>query len=125
MEMSHPADIGDRSRATQNRWQVTSNGTRIDVRWSATPSAYDPATQVGEHRISVTVRANGARRIVRDTIALRRWSEEDLDAAIGRAGRLAVVARHGSFDADASFGSGPREWRMISVLQRREGRLGG
>jgi len=118
MEMSHPDDVGTASSATQDRWQVSRNGTRVDVRWSTPKSAYDPTTQVGQHRISVTVRSEGSRRIVRDTIALRRWTEHDLDAVIRRAGCLTVAARHGSFDNDAPFGSGPAEWRMISVLKR-------
>jgi SAM-dependent methyltransferase len=119
MEMSHPAEALPGGAPTQDRWQVTVGGRRLSVRW--TTAGYDPVTQIADNRIAVTIVENGSRRVVRDRITLRRWTPTELDAAVRLAGRLDVVARHGSFEHDAGFGqrAGKGEWRMISVIERR------
>ena len=38
MEMSHPAEAFAGAGPTQDRWQVTDRGRRLDVRWT-TPAA--------------------------------------------------------------------------------------
>ena len=121
MEMAHPADLFS-TPLTQDRWRVRSGDVSVDVRWSLPKRAFDPITQLGEHRIAVTVVENGTRRIVRDALTLRHWTATELDAAVRLAGGLDVVARHGSFEPEAPFVSGPGEWRMISILQRRRRR---
>lgn len=119
MEMSHPADFLAGTPKTQSRWRLTRGTTRVDVRFTSPLDAFDPATQVWNHRISVTV-TNGRRRtVVRERMALRRWTAVELDAAARLAGNLRLLQRHGSFDVDGPFGANdPGEWRMISVLER-------
>jgi SAM-dependent methyltransferase len=121
MEMAHPADFFAAPR-TQDRWRVRAGDVSLDVRWSLPMRAFDPITQTGEHRIAVTVTENGSRRIVRDSLTLRHWTATELDAAVRLVGGLDVVARHGSFEPDAPFVSGPGEWRMISIVQRQRQR---
>lgn len=122
IELSHPADFMGGAPKTQNRWRLTRNGTRVDVNFTSAPRAFDPVTQVSTSRISVRVTERGRTRVVRDHIALRRWTATELDAAARLAGTLRVVERHGCFDLDAPFGAGdPSEWRMISVLERVPG----
>ena len=118
MEMAHPADFFSATTRTQDRWRLRAGEVHLDVRWSFPKGALDPITQVGEHRIAVTVSRNGKRRIVRDSLVLRHWTATEVDAAIRLAGGLRLAARHGSFEPEASFDGSPGEWRMISVLQR-------
>ncbi len=113
METSHPADFLAGAPKTQDRWRVTRNGRRADVRF--TSPELDPVTQVAECRISVRVDGH----VVRDSVALRRWTATEVEAAVRLAGTMTVVDRHGWFDADAPFGTGdPAEWRMITILER-------
>jgi len=122
IELSHPADFMGDAPKTQNRWRLTRDGTRVDVNFTSPPRSFDPVTQVSMSRISVRVTERGSARVVRDHIALRRWTATELDAAARLAGTLRVVERHGCFDVDAPFGAGdPSEWRMISVLERAPG----
>jgi len=119
METSHPADFLAGAPKTQDRWRLTRGGRRVEVNFTSPQSAFDAVTQVCECRISVKVTEHGRQRVVRDQIALRRWTPVELDAAARLAGNVRVVERHGSFDVDAPFGAGdPTEWRMISVLER-------
>jgi SAM-dependent methyltransferase len=119
MEMSHPADFLAGMAKTQDRWRVTRGGRRVDVRWTAPLSGFDPVTQVWDNSLSVTVTEKGRRRVVRDRIVLRRWTATELDAAARLAGGLCLAERHGSFDVDGAFGErGSDEWRMISVFER-------
>jgi len=119
MEMSHPADFLADVAKTQSRWRLTRGGQRVDVRFSSPPTAFDPATQISNCRVTVRVAEGGRRRVLRDRIALRRWTATELDAAARLAGNAGVVERHGSFDVDGPFGArAPSEWRMISLLER-------
>jgi hypothetical protein len=119
MEMSHPADFLAGSPKTQQRWRLTRGARHVDVRFTSPPGAFDPATQVWDNRLSITVTERGKQRVLRDRVALRRWTAVELDAAARLAGGLRVAERHGSFDVDGPFGTGaPEEWRMISVLER-------
>lgn len=119
MEMSHPADFLAGTPKTQSRWRLTRNGRRVEVNFRSPLRAFDPATQVWNCRISVKVTEGDRSRVLRDRMALRRWTATELDAAARLAGNLRVVERYGSFDVDGSFGAGdPTEWRMISVLER-------
>lgn len=119
MEMSHPADFLAGSPKTQSRWRLTRGGQHVDVRFISPLGAFDPATQVWNCRITVKVTERGKQHVLRDRMALRRWTAVELDAAARLAGGLRVAERHGSFDADGPFGTGaPEEWRMISVLER-------
>ena len=119
MEMSHPADFLAGSPKTQSRWRLTRGGQHVDVRFTSPLGAFDPATQVWNCRISVKVTERGKQRVLRDRMALRRWTATELDAAARLAGNLLLVERHGWFDGDGPFGTGaPEEWRMISVLER-------
>jgi SAM-dependent methyltransferase len=118
MEMSHPAELFGLAAPTQNRWRVRRGGRTVEVRWTTPARGFDPVTQVGDNRVSLTLSENGERRVVTDVIALRRWTATELDAAVRLAGGLGLVARHGAFEPDAAFVGGPGEWRMISVLQR-------
>ena len=119
MEMSHPADFLAGTPKTQSRWRLTRDGKRVDVNFTSPLRAFDPATQVWNCRISVKVTEGDRSRVLRDRMALRRWTAAELDAAARLAGNLRLVERYGSFDVDGSFGAGdPREWRMISVLER-------
>jgi hypothetical protein len=121
MEMSHPADFLAGAPKTQDRWRITDGDQRVDVRWTAPLEAFDPVTQVCDNRISVSVTVKGRRRVLRDRVALRRWTATEVDAAVRLAGGLRLLERHGSFDADGAFGGGgPDEWRMISVLERAD-----
>jgi SAM-dependent methyltransferase len=118
MEMAHPSEFLAGSPKTQDRWRVTRGSRRADVRFTSPLSGWDTATQVWNCRISVTVTENGRRQVLRDCIALRRWTASELEAAARLAGNVELVDRHGWFDVDASFGAGDeREWRMISVLE--------
>ena len=119
MEMSHPADFLGGAPTTQSRWRLTRGAKHVDVNFSSPLTAFDPATQIWNCRISVRVTEGRRQRVVRDRIALRRWTAMELDAAARLAGNVTVVDRHGSFDVDGPFGADdPREWRMISVLER-------
>lgn len=125
LETSHPADFLAGSPKTQNRWRLTRGGKRVDVNFTSPLRAFDSATQVWNCRISVKVTEQGHRQVLRDTIALRRWTATELEAAARLAGNVRIVERHGSFDLDGPFGAGdPTEWRMISVLERTTGRGG-
>jgi SAM-dependent methyltransferase len=122
MEMSHPADFLAGSPKTQQRWRLTRGARHVDVRFTSPLGAFDPATQVWDNRLSITVTERGKQRVLRDRMALRRWTAVELDAAARLAGGLCVSERHGSFDVDGPFGTGaPEEWRMISVLERTAG----
>jgi SAM-dependent methyltransferase len=119
MEMSHPADFLAGSPKTQSRWRLTRGARRVDVHFTSPLGAFDPATQIWNCRISVRVTEGGRQRVVRDRMALRRWTAVELEAAARLAGNVRLVERHGSFDVDGPFGTGdPGEWRMISVLER-------
>ena len=119
MEMSHPADFLAGTPKTQSRWRLSRDGKRVDVNFTSPVRAFDPATQVWNCRISVKVTEGGRSRVLRDRMALRRWTAAELDAAARLAGNVRVVERYGSFDVDGPFGAGdPTEWRMISVLER-------
>ena len=119
IELSHPADFMGDAPKTQNRWRLTRDGARVDVNFTSPPRGFDPVTQVSRSRISVRVTERGRTRLVRDHVALRRWTATELDAAARLAGTVRVVERHGSFAVDGPFGAGdPTEWRMISVLER-------
>jgi SAM-dependent methyltransferase len=119
MEMSHPADFLAGSPKTQDRWRLTRGGKRVDVHFTSPLRAFDPATQVWNCTIRVKVTERGRQRVLRDRLALRRWTAAELEAAARLAGNLRLVERHGSFDVDGPFGAGdPTEWRMISVLER-------
>jgi len=119
MEMSHPADFLAGSATTQSRWRMTRGSRHVDVHFSSPPTAFDPATQIWNCRISVRVTEGGRRRVLRDRMALRRWTATELDAAARLAGNVELVERHGSFAVDGPFGArDPSEWRMISVLER-------
>jgi SAM-dependent methyltransferase len=122
MEMSHPADFLAGTPKTQNRWRLTRGATRVDVNFTSPLSAFDPATQVWNCNISVKATEGARGRVLRDRIALRRWTATELDAAARLAGNVRVVERHGSFDVDGPFGANdPSEWRMISLLERVSG----
>ena len=119
MEMSHPADFLAGSPKTQQRWRLTRGARHVDVRFTSPLGAFDPATQVWDCRISVKVTERGRTRVLRDHMALRRWTAAEMEAAARLAGNMRLVERHGSFDVDSPFGAGdPGEWRMISVLER-------
>ena len=119
MEMSHPADFLAGSPKTQSRWRLTRGAQHVDVRFTSPLAAFDPATQIWNCRISVKVTEEGKCRVLRDRMALRRWTAAELDAAARLAGGLRIAERYGSFDVDGRFGTGaPEEWRMISVLER-------
>jgi hypothetical protein len=119
MEMSHPGEFLAGTPKTQDRWRLTRNGRRVDVSFTSPVRAFDPATQVWNCNISVKVTEKGRTRVLRDRVALRRWTATELDAAARLAGNMRVVERYGSFEVDAPFGTGdPSEWRMISVLER-------
>ena len=119
MEMSHPADFLAGSPKTQSRWRLTRGARHVDVRFTSPLGAFDPATQVWDCRISVKVTERGRTRVLRDHMALRRWTAAEVEAAARLAGNLRLVERHGSFDVDGPFGADdPGEWRMISVLER-------
>lgn len=122
IELSHPADFMGEAPKTQNRWRLTRDGTRVDVNFTSPSGGFDPVTQVSSCRISVRVTERDRSRVVRDRIALRRWTATEIDAVARLAGTVRIVERHGSFDVDAPFGAGDRsEWRMISVLERAPG----
>jgi hypothetical protein len=119
MEMSHPADFLAGAPKTQDRWRLTRDGTRVDVNFTSPLRGFDPATQVWNCRISVKVTERGRTRVLRDGLALRRWTATELEAAARLAGNVRIVERHGSIEVDAPFGTGDAsEWRMISLLER-------
>jgi SAM-dependent methyltransferase len=119
MEMAHPTEFLAGTPKTQDRWRLTRDGTRIDVSFTSPLRGFDAATQVWNCNVSVKVTEEGRTRVLRDHIALRRWTATELDAAARLAGNVRTVARYGAFDVDAPFGTGdPTEWRMISVLER-------
>jgi SAM-dependent methyltransferase len=119
MEMSHPADFLAGAAKTQDRWRLTRDGKRVDVRFTSPLGAFDAATQIWNCNITVKVTESGREKVLRDRVALRRWTAVELDAAARLAGNVRVVARYGSFDLDGPFGANdPTEWRMISVLER-------
>ena len=119
MEMAHPTEFLAGSPKTQDRWRLTRDGTRVDVNFTSPRRGFDAATQVLKCNISVKVNDGAGTRVLRDHVALRRWTATELDAAARLAGNLRVVDRYGAFDVDAPFGAGdPSEWRMISVLER-------
>jgi SAM-dependent methyltransferase len=119
MEMSHPADFLAGAPKTQDRWRLTRDGKRVDVRFASPRRAFDPATQVSKCSITIKITERGRDRVLRDHVALRRWTATELDAAARLAGNVHVVERHGSFELDGPFGVGDAsEWRMISLLER-------
>ncbi|MBV9411321.1 MAG: class I SAM-dependent methyltransferase [Acidimicrobiia bacterium] len=119
METSHPADFLAGAPKTQDRWRLSRGARRVDVSFTSPLRAFDSATQVCRCSISVKVTERGGQRVVRDQIALRRWTPVELDAAARLAGNVRLVERHGSFDVDSPFGVGdPSEWRMISLFER-------
>ena len=81
MEMSHPADFLAGAPKTQDRWRLTRGAQHVDVRFTSPPAGFDPATQIWNCRISVRVTEGRRQRVVRDRIALRRWTAMELDAA--------------------------------------------
>ena len=119
IEMSHPADFLAGTPKTQSRWRLTRDGRRVEVNFRSPLRAFDRATQIWNCRITVKVTDGDRSRVLRDHMALRRWTATEVDAAARLAGNLRVVERYGSFDVDGPFGAGdPAEWRMISVLER-------
>ena len=119
MEMAHPTEFLAGALKTQDRWRLTRDGTRVDVNFTSPLRGFDAATQVWNCNISVKVSDGTGTRVLRDHVALRRWTATEVDAAARLAGNVRVVERHGSFAVDAPFGAGdPSEWRMISVLER-------
>jgi SAM-dependent methyltransferase len=123
LETSHPADFLGGVARTQDRWQVSRDGVRVDVRWTSGP--VDPTTQIGDDRIRVRVDQGGRRRVVEGRLRLRRWTAVEVEAAVRLAGGLELVERHGSFDPDSRFDGGTGEWRMISVMRKISGGGGG
>jgi SAM-dependent methyltransferase len=119
MEMSHPADFLAGAPKTQDRWRLTRDGKRVDVRFVSPLRGFDASTQIWNCNITIKVTERGRDRVIRDRVALRRWTAVELEAAARLAGNVRVVERYGSFDVDGPFGAGdPTEWRMISVLER-------
>ena len=118
MELAHPGEFLDAAAPTQDRWRIRQGKRRVDVRWTSPPTRFDPATQVGEESVTVTVEEDGRRRVLRDRLRLRHWTATEIDAALRLAGGLELAGRYGAFDPAVRFGGGEGEWRMISVVRR-------
>ncbi|MEZ4474227.1 MAG: hypothetical protein R3F60_26245 [bacterium] len=117
LEMAHPGDFMTARPRTVTRWVQRRGNTEVRVAWGAEGDPFDPTSQTGAATVLMRItEAKGIRTLV-DSIAYRRWTATEVEAAARLAG-LVSVAWFGAFDADTAFSNDPGAWRMIPILQR-------
>jgi SAM-dependent methyltransferase len=119
METAHPADFMGAAARTKRAWQVTRNGRRLRVRWGGPGDRFDPLTQLEHSTVTLTMTGRDGERptVVRDHLALRRWTPTEIDGATRASRALRVVATYGGYDDEEL--SSPAASRLITVLARR------
>lgn len=118
VDVTHPRDSSP-WRYGEHRYEGTRDGVRVVVECGVNGPPIDPARQVADSEMLITVERDGeGRQQFRDRALERFFHPQEIAALAQLSGALEVVAFHGAYDEAVPFDLSPRAHRLIAVLRR-------
>jgi len=120
VEVTHPRDC---SMWNYGNFQYRGerDGVRVVIDWAVNGVQADPATQVIECEVAMTVDDNGRHQTFRETARERFSTLQEFSALAKLSGALSLAGAFGDYRLDQPFDNSPGARRMIVVLKASPG----
>lgn len=120
VDVTHPCSCSP-WRYGGHRYAGARDGLAVTIEFGVNGPKIDPATQVADTEIVITLEQDGQRQVVRDRARERFFHPQEMVALADLSGVLEVVAFHGDYNLALPFDLSPRARRMVVVMRRLAG----
>jgi SAM-dependent methyltransferase len=120
IEVTHPRDCS-MSDYGHFQYKGERNGVSVVLDWAVNGPKADPATQVIECEVIMTVVENGQRQTFRETARERFATLQEYSALAKLSGAMSLAGAFGDYRLDQPFDNSPAARRMIIVLKASHG----
>ncbi|MFO1073730.1 MAG: class I SAM-dependent methyltransferase [Geminicoccaceae bacterium] len=117
-DITHPRDSSP-WRYGSHRYEGERDGIRVVVEAGVNGPPVDPATQIADSEMRITIERAGERQVILDRARERFLHPQEIVALADLSGALDLVAFHGDYDDAVPFDLSPRATRLVAVLRRR------